>query len=46
MVVTPDGHRPLRAGLLGAASAIVLLGLLLGIALIARRRSSAAPVEV
>ena len=23
MVVTPDGHRPLRAGLLGAASAVV-----------------------
>jgi len=46
MVVTPEGHRPLRAGLLGAGSAIVLLGLLLGVALIARRRSSAAPLEV
>ena len=39
MVVTPDGHRPLRAGA-GAGRAVVLLGLLLGIALIARRRSA------
>ncbi len=46
MVVTPDGHRPLRVGLVGAGSAVLLLGLLLGIVFIARRRSAAAPVEL
>ena len=46
MVVTPDRAPPPTGGAPGCGQCNVVLGLLLGIALIARRRSSAAPVEV
>jgi hypothetical protein len=38
MVVTPTGNRPVRAGLVGAAGAVVLGALLLGVAVLSRRR--------
>jgi len=41
-VVTPDGHRPVRAGMIGAAGAVVLIALLLGVALFSRRRPQGA----
>jgi HAD superfamily hydrolase (TIGR01490 family) len=42
MVVTPSGHRPLRAGVLGAGSALVLAAIALGVAVFVKRRSAAA----
>jgi HAD superfamily hydrolase (TIGR01490 family) len=42
MVVTPSGHRPLRPGLVGAAGALVMGALLLGAAVLVRRRAGSA----
>src|SRR3984885_608868 len=39
-VVTPNGHRPLRTGLVSAGSAVALAALLVGLALFVRRRSA------
>jgi HAD superfamily hydrolase (TIGR01490 family) len=39
-VVTPTGHRPLRAGLVGAAGALVMSGLLLGVVVAWRRHAN------
>ncbi|MDA8300757.1 MAG: HAD-IB family hydrolase [Actinomycetota bacterium] len=41
-VVTPSGHRPLRAGLAGASVAVVLAAVALFLALAVRRRPTAA----
>jgi HAD superfamily hydrolase (TIGR01490 family) len=41
-VVTPTGHRPLRAGLLGVAGATAMAVLLVGVAVVARKRTTAA----
>ena len=46
MVVTPTGRRPVRAGLVGVASAVVLGALLLGVAILARRRPTSADQAV
>jgi HAD superfamily hydrolase (TIGR01490 family) len=40
MVVTPTGRRPVPASVIGAGSAFVVGGLVLGVAVFARRRSS------
>lgn len=40
-VVTPTGHRPLRVGLVGAAGAVVMAALLLALAVVAKRRTTA-----
>jgi len=42
MVVTPSGHRPLRAGLVGAGGAFVVAALVLGVAIWAKRRPATA----
>ena len=41
-VVTPSGHRPLRAGLAGASAAVALAAVALLLALVVRRRPTAA----
>lgn len=43
MVVTPSGHRPLRAGMLGAGSAFLLAAVAIGVAVFIKRRSATAP---
>lgn len=44
-VVTPSGHRPLRVGLAGAAGAMLMGAVVMGIAVVARRHTTAAPAE-
>ena len=42
MVVTPTGHRPLKAGALGAGTAFLIAAIALGVAVSVKRRSAGA----
>ncbi len=42
MIVTPTGHRPLRAGMVGAGGAFLLAAVAVGVAVFVKRRSASA----